>query len=201
MESFTVGGQVLISKGTYERLSDKLDVRQVLEVEMKGVPGKVNLYDVKGITGQYGSYLQDRDETLTRMGNGIAVQVFRLDQKMMSGKGESGHITYASLISAKVMFEKEISPWEDIRMVVERSPDSRASAEIYGKVISVNRLKDGIEGIVRFTSVSAPAYELIRKLLGNKHSSGEEQGRSLSLAEAHSESLLRGKNSNPGHNV
>lgn len=176
VESFTVGGQVLISKGTYDRLSDKVEVRQVLEVEMKGVHGKVNLYDVKGIAGQYGSYLQDRDETLTLMGNGIAVQVFRLDQKMMSGKGESGHITYASLISAKVMFEKEISPWEDIRMVVEQSPASQVNAEIYGKVISVNRLNDGMEGLVRFTSVSAPAYELIRKLLGNKHSSSQERG-------------------------
>ena len=36
VESFTVGGQVLISKGTHERLSEKLDVRQILEVEMRG---------------------------------------------------------------------------------------------------------------------------------------------------------------------
>ncbi|MBI4964977.1 MAG: HAMP domain-containing protein [Desulfomonile tiedjei] len=172
MESFTVGGQVLISKGTYEKVSDKLDVTQVLDVAMKGVPGKVKLYDVKGIAGQYEAYLRDRDETLTRIGERVPVRVFRLDQKMMSGKGEGGHITYASLISAKVMFEKEISSWEDIRMVVEQSPASQAPPEIYGKVISVSGLPDGTEGLVRFTSVSASAYELIRRLLGIEHSSG-----------------------------
>jgi sigma-B regulation protein RsbU (phosphoserine phosphatase) len=177
VESFTVGGQVLISKGTYERIPDRLDVRQVLEVEMKGVPGKVKLYDVKGIAGQYGSYLPDRDEALTRIDDPVAVQVFRLDQKIMSGKGEGGHITYASLTSAKVLFEKGISPWEDVRMVVEESPAGQAYPEIYGKVISVNRLDDETEGLVRFTSVSASAYELIRKLLRNKGGSTLEHSR------------------------
>ncbi len=166
VESFTVGGQVLVSRGTYERLSGKLDVKQVLDVEMKGVPGKIKLYDIKGIVGQYESHLHDRDESLAQIGDGIAVQVFRLDQKIMSGKGEGGRITYASLTSARVMFENGISPWEDVRMVVEQDPASQECAEIYGKVISVNSLRDGIEGLVRFTSVSAPAYKLIRKLLG-----------------------------------
>ncbi len=57
-------GRFLISKGTYERLSEKLDVRQILEVEMKGVPGKIELYDVRGVAGPHGAYLIDRDETL-----------------------------------------------------------------------------------------------------------------------------------------
>jgi class 3 adenylate cyclase len=167
VESFTVGGQVLISRGTYERLSDKLDVRQVLDVEMKGVPGKVKLYDIKGISGDYESCLHDRDERLTQIGDGIAVQVFRLDQKIMSGNGEGGHITYVSLTTAKVVFEKGISPWEDVRIAIEQDPPIQECAEIYGKVISVNRLPEGTEGLVRFTSVSAPAYKLIRKLLGS----------------------------------
>jgi class 3 adenylate cyclase len=171
VESFTVGGQVLISKGTYERLSEKLDVRQMLEVQMKGVPGKVKLYDVKGIAGPHGAHLSDRDETLNEMGDGIAVQVFRLDQKMMSGKGESGHITHASLTSAKVLFEQDISPWEDIRIVMERNPTSQVSPEIYGKVISVVKTDSGTEGLVRFTSVSSDAYKMLRQSMGSARSS------------------------------
>ncbi len=171
VESFTVGGQVLISRGTYERLSEKLDVRQILEVEMKGVPGKVKLYDVKGIDGSYAAYLSDRDETLNPLGDGIAVQVFRLDQKMMSGKGENGHIIYASLTSAKVLFEEAISPWEDIRMVMERNPASQVAPEIYGKVISVADTESGIEGVVRFTSVSSDAYKMLRRSIGSGRSS------------------------------
>jgi len=166
IESFTVGGQVLISGATYECLFEILEVRQILEVEMKGVPGKVKLYDVKGVAGSHGAYLIDRDETLNQVGDGIAVQVFRLDQKMMSGKGESGRITYASLTSARVIFETAISPWEDIRMVVERSPGGQMDPEIYGKVISVANSDGGVEGLVRFTSVSSDAYKILRQLIG-----------------------------------
>ena len=64
VESFTVGGQVLVSAKTYERLSDQLDLGGTLTVEMKGVPGKVLLYDVKGIKGDYAARLEDRDESL-----------------------------------------------------------------------------------------------------------------------------------------
>jgi hypothetical protein len=62
-------------------------------------------------------------------------------------------------------------------MVVEESPAGQAYPEIYGKVISVNRLDDETEGLVRFTSVSASAYELIRKLLRNKGGSTLEHSR------------------------
>ena len=138
---------------------------------MKGVPGKVKLYDVKGIAGSHAAYLSDRDETLNPMGDGIAVQVFRLDQKMMSGKGENGHIIYASLTSAKVLFEEAISPWEDIRMVMERNPASQVAPEIYAKVISVADTKSGPEGLVRFTSVSSDAYKMLRRSIGSRRSS------------------------------
>jgi class 3 adenylate cyclase len=169
VESYTVGGQVLISKGTYERLSEQLDVRKILDVQMKGVPGKVKLYDVRGVAGAYGAHLADGDETLNPLGPGIVVQVFRLDQKIMSGKGETGRITHASLTSAKVVFEAGISQWEDIRMVVERTPDSHA--EIYGKVIAASNADSGVEGLVRFTSVSSEAYKMLRESIGSDQSS------------------------------
>jgi class 3 adenylate cyclase len=170
VESFTVGGQILISKGAYERLSEKLDVKQILEVEMKGVPGKVKLYDVRGLAGPHGAYLTERDETLNQVGDGIAVQVFRLDQKIMSGKGEAGRITYASLTSARVVFERGISPWEDIRMVVESAPDTQTNAEMYGKVISVTNAEMGFEGLIRFTSVSSDAYKMLRQSISSARS-------------------------------
>jgi hypothetical protein len=42
---------------------------------------------------------------------------------------------------------------------------TETNAEIYGKVLSVTALDSGSEALVRFTSVSAPAYKLLRELL------------------------------------
>lgn len=165
VESFTVGGQVLISQATYESLSQKLDIRDAVDVEMKGVPGKVKLYDVRGISGAHEAKLPDRDETLVLLTEGVALSVFGIDQKILTGNGKTAVMTHASLMSAKVIFDEAITKWEDVRMLCKIGPAAESSAEIYGKIISVKALDRGSEALVRFTSVSAPAYDMLRELL------------------------------------
>jgi class 3 adenylate cyclase len=171
VESFTVGGQVLISQATYESLSQKLDIRDAVDVEMKGVPGPVKLYDVRGILGAHEAKLPDRDETLVRLTEGVALLVFGIDQKILTGGGKTAVMTHASLMSAKVLFDDPVTKWEDVRMLCKIGPADESKAEIYGKIISVTPLDRGSEGLVRFTSVSAPAYEMLRELLGTTLSS------------------------------
>lgn len=165
VESFTVGGQVLISQATYESLADKLDIRNALEVEMKGVPGKVKLYDVRGISGTHQISLPERDEKLVRLTERVPLSIYGIDQKILTGTGTEGFMTHASLTSAKVLFHRQVSQWEDVRMLWTIDASSASPAEIYGKILSVTPLDEGSEALVRFTSVSANAYEMMRTLL------------------------------------
>lgn len=170
VESFTVGGQILISEATYKALSEKLEIRDVIHVEMKGVPGKVKLYDVKGIKGTHEAKAPDKDETLLQLNEVVTLSVFGMDQKILSGTGKTAVMTHASMMSSKVTFSEEVAKWEDIRMLCNPESSLDLEAEIYGKIISVTPLKDGYEALVRFTSVSAKAYKMLRELLvaGNK---------------------------------
>ncbi len=118
IESYTVGGQVLISRSTYEKLSQFLDIRNVLKVEMKGVPGMVTLYDVRGIKGPYEAHLPDRDETPVPLERPINVQIYRLNQKVLEGAQVTARITHLSLTSAVMVLDSAISQWEDIRMLI-----------------------------------------------------------------------------------
>lgn len=165
VESFTVGGQVLISQATYESLADKLDIRNALEVEMKGVPGKVKLYDVRGISGTHQISLPERDEKLVCLTERVPLSIYGIDQKILTGAGTEGFMTHASLTSAKVLFHRQVSQWEDVRMLWTIDASSASPAEIYGKILSVTPLDEGSEALVRFTSVSANAYEMMRTLL------------------------------------
>lgn len=162
-ESFTVGGQVLISKNTYEKLSGQVDIGSVLPVEMKGVPGEVLLYDVRAIRGEYGARLEHVDDSLTRLATGIAVRVFRMEQKILESSGKTGTIIEASLKSARLISESEIMQWEDLRIVITGTELDAQGSEIYGKVMNVIRRDDGIESLIRFTSVSPGAYRLLRQ--------------------------------------
>ena len=44
MEAFALAGQILISAATYSRVRDLVEVDNVLEAEMKGLPGRATLY-------------------------------------------------------------------------------------------------------------------------------------------------------------
>ena len=167
VESFTVGGQVLISQGTYERVAGLVDIRNVLEVEMKGVPGKVSLYDVRGIKGPHEAYLQDTDETLVPLRDAVEVNIFGMNEKILAHAGRKAVITHLSLTSGRILFEHAVTQWEDIRIVPREGSDAHYQGDIYAKVVSVRPQGDRTEARVRFTSVSSDAYRMVREAIAS----------------------------------
>jgi len=167
VESFTLGGQVLITRSTYEKLQDILRVRKVLEVEMKGMSGKVELYDITGIGEPYNVYLTEKDETLVPVKEKIDIQVYRLDEKVVTGSGTAARITHISPSSAKVVLPEELSRWENVRFQLLNEQLDPEPGAVYAKVISVTRVDDGHEAEIHFTSVSPEADKVFRDACGS----------------------------------
>ncbi len=163
IESFTVGGQVLISDSTYQKVKDVLDIRNVIHVEMKGLPGKVPLYDVRGIRGHHEAHLSDRDDTPVSLKKSINVRVFRLSQKTVSDTWIVASIEELSLTSAVVLFSEEIHEWEDLRIVLLDDQHEPLEAAAFGKILSVAEQDGEYRATVRFTSVPPEAYKIFRK--------------------------------------
>ena len=168
VESFTVGGQVLISQATYESLSQKLDIRDAVDVEMKGVPGTVKLYDVRGILGDLEAKLPDRDETLVRLTEGVPLLVYGMDQKIISREWENGGHDSRILDVGQSYLQRCDNKVGRRTDACNIGSSAETNPEIYGKIISVTALDGGNEALVRFTSVSAPAYEMLRELISNE---------------------------------
>jgi len=166
VESFTVGGQVLISEATYERVSNLVEVKNVLHVEMKGVPGKVTLYDVIGIGHPFNVRLPDRDDTPLPLRDTLQVHIDRLEQKVVSDSRLEATLTHASLTSAILVVGGEITQWENLRLRVTGRDHGGAQGEIYAKVVAMEDKGDVHEAVVRFTSMSPDVYRLIRLAVG-----------------------------------
>ena len=163
MESFTVGGQILISSSTYEHLSNIIDVRNVLQVEMKGVTGKVTLYDVRGIGGLYEVRLAGHDDAPVPVKAVLRVRVRRLDEKTVSENEIEAQITHSSVTSAILIFDQEVRQWENLRILLLNHERQPLVGEMYAKVLSVTRIDEKYEAVVRFTLVSADAYRVLRE--------------------------------------
>jgi class 3 adenylate cyclase len=164
IEGFTVGGQLLISHATYEALSGSLDVKNVLEVEMKGFPGKVALYDVRGIRGAYNVKLRDRDEVPVELKDRINVHVHRMDRKTVAASEAKAWVTHVSGTTARVLMSCNIGLWEDVKILLLDESLNREPGEVYGKVVTVTETGDRCEALIRFTSVSPEAYKRFRTL-------------------------------------
>jgi len=161
-ESFTVGGQVLVTKATYEELSDILRVRKVLKVEMKGMSGKVELYDITGIGEPYNVYLPENEETLVAVREMINVEVYRLDEKVVTESGTTARITHISSSSAIIVLHEKLSQWENVRLQLLNNQLAPVPGKVYAKVVSVARVDDNHEAEVHFTSVSPEAEKVFR---------------------------------------
>ena len=167
MEAFALAGQVLISAATYSRVRDLVEVGNVLQAEMKGLPGRATLYDVRGIGAPYHIRLPDKSEKLLELPERIGVRIHRLQDKIVTDATGRAWVTHLCDTAAQVTSEGALEAWEDLRLTLLDHNQEPTPGHIYGKVTRVMPLKDGrFEVIVSFTSVPAEIYRTFRHLAG-----------------------------------
>jgi class 3 adenylate cyclase len=165
VESFTVGGQVLITGATCKKLKNIAQINSVIEVEMKGMTGRVKLYNITGIGEPFNIYLLEKKETLIKLENIIDIKVYKLDEKTVGEIGVSAEITQLSMIEAKILIPEKLTEWENIRFQMSDKIIDTARGEVYAKVTSVIRLDNTYEAKVSFTSVSFEAGQIFEQNL------------------------------------
>ncbi|MEW6348543.1 MAG: adenylate/guanylate cyclase domain-containing protein [Thermodesulfobacteriota bacterium] len=163
MESYAVGGQVLISEATYGRIRDLVEVKHVMQAKMKGIPGKVMLYDVKGIKGRYQVTLPEKNETPRPWPERLKVLLWRLREKVVQETALQAWITHTSDTSAIILLGSRLEQWEDIRLVLHTSETDHVEGEVYGKVVSVSEKDHQYEALVRLTSMSPHVHKFFRQ--------------------------------------
>jgi hypothetical protein len=166
MESFVLGGQVLLSPSTFSRVSEYVEVRNILPVEMKGIPGTLDLYDVRGVHGPYQIQLKERHEKLIPLPEKINIQLWRLRGEMVVSSVKTALITHLCETSATVILQGELVKWEDVRIYLLNEKMEEIPGQTYGKVMSTKTLEnDFIEASISFTSTSIEFYRIIEQVL------------------------------------
>lgn len=166
MESYAVGGQVLISQSTYERMPQILDVADVLEIQMKGVSLASVLYDVIGISKPYNIRLAVKKDDLIPLRNKIEVFLYTLDRKAVAGTAIRASITHFSPKRLIVSAAYPLNQWEEVKIQILGDQLAPLPGECYAKVISVKQVKENYECLMRFTSIPPEVLEALRQAAG-----------------------------------
>lgn len=137
IESYTVGGQILISPSTHERVKSTVHVRGTMEVQFKGIDHPVTLYDVEGIGGRYEIFLPVRSAVpLAELKASFPVTCFPLVGKTVSEAAISGSVTHLGESAAKVTLDQAVEARSNLKVLVAVE-EGKEKTEAYAKVISL----------------------------------------------------------------
>ncbi len=163
IESYALGGQILVSHSTYERIRGIVKVRDVIQVEMKGIQGEVNLYDVHGLIAPYNVTLPDATETPHILTESIPVQIRCVERKVVSPVQGTGWVTHLSETSAVIRSEAVMQPHDEIRMAVLDEELEVMPGEAFARVVTVETAGNWYEAAVRFTFLSPEIRRMFRR--------------------------------------
>ncbi len=164
IEAYALGGEVLISEDSYQRVQDLVDIRDKVKVQMKGIPGTSTIYDVRSISGPYNIALKEKLQTLITLDDKIPVHVYRMSEKIVTGASGRAWITQLSETAAVLDYEEELEAWEDVRLNLLDDQMDELPGKIYGKVTAIKSMGEKLhEAAIRFTSVSPELAQIIQK--------------------------------------
>ncbi len=138
IESYTVGGQILISETTYKEVEAIAKTNGSMEVEPKGVSQPIFIYDICGLGGIYNLELPSISESLQVLTNPIAVSYRILEEKHLGVELFKGEIRRLSPYGAEIFADQDIPVLTNLKLhleVYDSKQELTIAGEIYAKVL------------------------------------------------------------------
>ncbi|MEH2381691.1 MAG: adenylate/guanylate cyclase domain-containing protein [Nostoc sp.] len=144
IESYTTGGQILISQETLKAAGSIVRVGRQKQEQMKGIKEPITIYEVYGITGFYNLFLSREEEVFFNIPKPIPIQYMILNGKHISENVFTANLIHISHKGAKVRTENGENDFVPPALTNLKlnllTPDnsSRYSEDIYAKVLQTS---------------------------------------------------------------
>jgi adenylate cyclase len=152
VESFTTGGQVLITEDTRQKIEAPLRIDGQFQVEPKGATKSLLLFEVGGIGPPFNLSLPSRTTPLRPLAEPLPVQFTVLEEKFVGRMVHEGHLTELSAFETRLRSSVTLAVLSNVKITVAPGPHGNPAGEIYGKVMDATA---GTPGLVRIRFTSA----------------------------------------------
>ena len=153
IESYTVGGQVLVSASTHDAVRAPLEIADRFEVSPKGAREPVALYDVVAIGAPYDVSAPRPAAPVATLASPIAVAVRVMQGKDGGAEPIEGWFVALSRYEAELRIDASLPPHTNLKFDVPARDGLPGTQDLFGKVTA-----GGTEGSrVRFTGKGASA--------------------------------------------
>ncbi len=137
VESFTVGGQVLISEATRARCGELLQLGAAQVVSPKGVKGTLTIHEALGVIAPFNVSLQSAAEELVKPNAPIELRFGLVKNKQVAELSHVAHVEALSALGLELKVDEELPTLSDLQMRVVDGGGLRGG-DLYGKVLRSN---------------------------------------------------------------
>jgi class 3 adenylate cyclase len=153
IESFTTGGQLLISESTREKIQSPLRIDGQFQVEPKGAKQSLQLHEIGGIGPPFNLSLPARSKNLVPLLQPVVIRFTVLEEKFVGRTVYTGRLLSVSESEAGIESELALTPLSNLKIELDPVAGTSPGGEIYAKVMSpMAGASPGTR--IRFTSVS-----------------------------------------------
>ncbi|MGB3205834.1 MAG: adenylate/guanylate cyclase domain-containing protein, partial [Crinalium sp.] len=165
VESYTVGGQILVSEYTVKDAGDIFRIDGEMKVEPKGIKEPITLYDIGGVNGNYNIFLPAEEDNFCTLKEAVPLKYTVLDGKHVVGTLFEGSFIKVSANGAEIKSENHLNPLSNIKIkVLSVANDLNEFGDLYAKVTAKKTDSDQVFSI-RFTSIPPDVEAFIDKWL------------------------------------
>ena len=152
IESYTVGGQILISESVRKQAGEVLRIDSQRDVFPKGSEIPLRIYEVGGIAGSYNLILEGKDPAPVTLARQIPIRCTVLEGKHVGRERLQGLVIRLSKKSIEIALDKPVELLTNLKMNLGDVDDELPANDFYGKVIR-GLGTDGHTHMIRFTSI------------------------------------------------
>ncbi len=152
IESYTVGGQILVSGSVREAAGDVLRVDGQLDILPKGSESPLRIYEIGGIGGRFNLALEGAAPVFARLARPVPIRCAQLEGKTGGRAGEEGYVRSLARHCLELAVDRPLEPMVNLRLNLDGVGEALAGRDFYGKVV-VGGDGVGAPAVVRLTSV------------------------------------------------
>jgi adenylate cyclase len=159
IQSFTLGGQVLISDATFQAAPDTIQVGQPLQLHPRGFQEPILVHDLVGVAGGHGLQLPRVEEVLKPLRRPIPIAFSVLHGEQVTQDICQGRLVQASDKTAQVLCDPAPPAMSNLRVRAHTPEGAEVPGEVYAKVLDAT--PGGVR--IRFTSYAPELARLLRE--------------------------------------
>jgi adenylate cyclase len=152
IESYTVGGQILVSESVRQATGDVLRIDGQRDVLPKGAESPLRVYEVGGIGGRFNLALDEPAPAFVQLAERLPLRYAVLEGKAAGRVSGEGFVPRLAKHCVELAADGPLEPMSDLKLNLAAVGDALAGRDFYGKVV---RAPDGrgAPAVVRLTAV------------------------------------------------